>query len=48
VRRRPQLAGIDIAAAAWPLHLMAVKFHDVRTPPTAVNAADAIIQRHVG
>ena len=33
---------LGIAAAEWPIRLMVVKFHDVRTPPTAWNATKAI------
>ena len=33
---------IGIAAAQWPLRLMAVKFHDLQNPPSALNAALAI------
>src|SRR5262249_10548248 len=33
---------IGIAGSPWPISLMAVKFHDVRTPPNAVNALIAI------
>ncbi|MGH7333870.1 MAG: S8 family peptidase [Candidatus Rokuibacteriota bacterium] len=33
---------LGIAAAEWPIQLMAVKFHDVRTPPTAWNATVGI------
>jgi subtilisin family serine protease len=34
--------GIGIAGTPWPLKLMAVKFHDVRTRPNALNALYAI------
>jgi subtilisin family serine protease len=34
---------IGIAGAEWPIRLMAVKFHDVRTPPTAYNGAMGIV-----
>ena len=34
---------LGIAAAEWPIRLMVVKFHDVRTPPTAWNATKAIV-----
>jgi hypothetical protein len=34
---------IGIAGAPWPIRLMAVKFHDVRTRPNALNAIIAIV-----
>ena len=34
---------VGIAAAEWPIRLMVVKFHDVRTPPTAWTGALAIV-----
>jgi subtilisin family serine protease len=34
---------LGIAGAAWPIELMAVKFHDVRTPPTAWLGVVAIV-----
>jgi subtilisin family serine protease len=35
--------GIGIAAANWPIELMAVKIEDVRTPPNVLNGAIAIV-----
>jgi subtilisin family serine protease len=32
-----------IAAAGWPIQLMAVKFHDIQNPPSALNATLAIL-----
>jgi subtilisin family serine protease len=34
---------LGIAATEWPIRLMSVKFHDVRTPPTGWNATRAIV-----
>src|SRR5207244_8839363 len=34
---------IGIAAAQWPMRLMAVKFYDIRTPPNALSGAWAIL-----
>lgn len=34
---------LGIAAAEWPLRLMAVKFTDIRNPPSAWTGADAIV-----
>jgi subtilisin family serine protease len=34
--------GVGIAGTPWPLQLMAVKFHDVRTRPNALNALYAM------
>ena len=34
--------GFGIAGTRWPLQLMAVKFHDIRTRPNALNALYAI------
>lgn len=34
---------IGIAGSPWPIRLMAVKFHDVRTRPNALNAIIAIV-----
>jgi Subtilase family len=34
---------IGIAGAPWPIRLMAVKFHDVRTRPNALSATIAIV-----
>ena len=34
---------IGIAGSLWPIRLMAVKFHDVRTRPNALNAIMAIV-----
>jgi subtilisin family serine protease len=34
---------IGVAGAPWPIRLMAVKFHDVRTRPNALNAIIAIV-----
>jgi len=34
---------LGIAGAEWPIRLMAVKFHDVRRPPTALYGAAAIV-----
>lgn len=35
--------GIGIAAAGWPIELMAVKIEDVRTPPNVLNGAIGIV-----
>ena len=38
---------IGIAAAGWPIELMAVKFHDIRNRPNALWAATAIFLAYV-
>jgi len=40
--------GVGIAAAEWPLRLMAVKFIDIRNPPTAWSGAAAIVLALLG
>lgn len=34
---------LGISTATWPIRLMTVKFHDVRTPPNALNGVVAIV-----